>query len=106
MLDAGLYVQDDYRWKPNVTLSGGLRFETQTGIPDHADFAPRVAVAWGVGKTKAGTPKFVLRGGWGIFYDRFSESQLLQLARLNGVSVSYLRYNPNFFPIVPTSEHS
>ena len=103
LLDAGPYIQDDYKWKPNVTLSGGLRFETQTGIPDHADFAPRVAVAWGIGKTKAGAPKFVLRGGWGMFYTRFSQTQLLNATRLNGVSIQTLTVeNPNFFPFVPT----
>lgn len=102
MFDAGLYVQDDYRWRPNVTLSAGARFETQTGISDFKDIAPRVAVAWGVGKTRTGAPKYVLRGGWGIFYDRFSESNILALNRNNGVhQVAYLVQNPNFFPNIP-----
>src|SRR5262249_49734900 len=47
--DAGLYVQDEWRVRPNVTLSYGLRFETQNAIHDHADWAPRLAVAWGIG---------------------------------------------------------
>jgi uncharacterized membrane protein YgcG len=103
LLDAGPYIQDDYKWKPNITLSGGLRFETQTGIPNYADFAPRVAIAWGIGKTKRGSPKVVLRGGWGIFYTRFSQGQLLNATRLNGVSIQTLTVeNPNFFPFVPT----
>ncbi len=103
LLDAGPYIQDDYKWKPNITLSGGLRFETQTGIPDHYDFAPRVAIAWGIGKTKAGSPKFVLRGGWGMFYTRFSQTQLLNATRLNGVAIQSLTVeNPDFFPFVPT----
>ncbi len=102
VFDTGLFIQDDYRWKPNITLSGGLRFESQTGISDHMDWAPRVAVAWGVGKTKTGSPAFVLRGGWGIFYNRFGEGSLMALARNNGIEQNtYLVYSPSFFPNVP-----
>ena len=65
MIDAGPYFQDDWKVLPNLTLSYGLRFETQNQIHDHADWAPRVSVAWGLGGTKT-TPKYVIRAGWGI----------------------------------------
>jgi len=83
--DTGLYVQDDWRFRSNITLSFGMRFETQTDIRDHADFGPRLGLAWGVGG-RSGPPKFVLRGGSGIFYDRFQENNILQAVRLNGIT--------------------
>jgi hypothetical protein len=83
--DAGLYYQDDWKVRPNITLSLGLRFETQTGIQDHDDWAPRLGFAWGIGG-KSAPPKVVLRGGFGVFYDRFQEEQILQAERLNGIT--------------------
>jgi Carboxypeptidase regulatory-like domain len=103
LFDAGIFVQDDWQCKPNITLSGGFRFETQTGIPDDADYAPRAAIAYGVGKTKAGAPRVVFRGGWGIFYNRFPLSNLLNTDRFNGTNqILYSLDNVDFFPNVPS----
>src|SRR5271169_5713278 len=84
-LDAGLYVQDDWRVRPNITLSSGLRFETQNDIHVQGNWAPRFGIAWGVGG-KSAPPKVVIRGGFGIFFDRFQSAQILQADRLNGVT--------------------
>jgi hypothetical protein len=95
--DSGWYVQDDWRVRPNLTLSGGLRLEQQTGIYDHLDWEPRVALAWGIGRGKT-TPKTVLRVGSGLFYDRFTENLLLQAERLNGLNqTKYVVNAPCFF---------
>jgi hypothetical protein len=91
------YVQDDWRVKPNLTLSGGLRFESQNYIPDRGDWAPRFGFAWGVGG-KSAPPKVVIRGGYGIFYDRFQTTQILQAERLNGViQQQFIIDNPTCF---------
>lgn len=85
-VDVGLYAEDDWKVRPNMTLSYGLRFETQNGIHDHADWAPRVSFAWGLGTKKNSTPKTVIRTGFGIFYDRFAQNLIMQSERLNGVN--------------------
>lgn len=97
LYDAGLFGQDDWRVRPNLTLSAGLRFETQNDIHDHADWAPRLGMAWAIGRK--GSPKLVLRAGSGIFYDRFESEQLLQVKRLNGITQQqFVINNPTCFP--------
>ncbi len=89
-VDLGVYVEDDWRIRPNFTLSYGLRFESQNEIGDHGDWAPRIGFAWGLGSSK-GTPKTVLRAGFGMFYDRFSQNYVLQTIRQNGTNqVQYI----------------
>jgi hypothetical protein len=97
--DAGLYAQDDFRVRPNVTLSFGLRYESQNNLGDHADFAPRFGVAWGVdGNGKNKSPKTVVRAGFGIFYDRFTYDLVLQQERLNGITQQqFVVANPQFY---------
>jgi outer membrane receptor protein involved in Fe transport len=55
--DAGIFGGDDWRVRPNLTLSLGLRYETQTNIHDWRDFAPRLAVAWAPGSGSKGRAK-------------------------------------------------
>ena len=86
IFDAGVYAEDDWRFRQNMTLSYGLRYETQNDINDHADWAPRLGFAWGLGGKKGGQPKTVIRTGFGIFYDRFDQNLVLQAERLNGIN--------------------
>lgn len=82
--DVGLFITDDWRISPGFTMSFGLRYENQTNIKDSLNFAPRVSFAWSPGAGGARAPKTVIRGGFGLFYDRFSENLTLQAQRFNG----------------------
>lgn len=96
--DFGLYVEDDWKLKRNLTLSYGVRFESQSAVPDHADPAPRLGIAWGVRRGKNPAPVLTLRAGYGIFYQRFGPAGLLQAVRQNGVSQSaFFAQNPDFY---------
>jgi Carboxypeptidase regulatory-like domain len=100
-VDVGLYVEDDWRVRSNITLSYGLRFESQNDISNHANWAPRLGFAWGIGGGKTG-PKTVLRAGYGIFYDRFAVSDVLETDRFNLQNVAQFTVtNPNFFSATP-----
>jgi hypothetical protein len=95
-VDAGIYAEDDWKLRPNMTLSYGLRYETQNGISDHGDWAPRLSFAWGVGGGKKNAaPKTVIRTGLGIFYDRFTQDLIMQAERLNGVNQQQFIFSGN-----------
>ena len=103
----GLYIQDSYRVRPRLTFNYGLRWDyygvvaennnlfsnfvetsatagqlEQVGVsgglsklynPDYKNFAPRASIAWDV----FGTGKTVVRSGYGIFFDAFSQDMFL-----------------------------
>ena len=101
-LDLGFFANDDWRVRPNLTVSYGLRYETQTNISDLADFAPRIGVAWGIGGGANKQTKTVLRAGFGVFFDRLADTFTLNALRHNGVTQqSFLLLNPDFFPAIP-----
>lgn len=92
------YLQDTFRWSPQLTFNLGLRWDyfgvideknqllsnfdpveglVQVGSPglprlydrDWNNFSPRLGLAWNVN----GNSKTVVRAGWGLFYDAFSQ---------------------------------
>jgi len=101
LFDAGVFYQDDYKLRPNFTLSYGLRFESQNHIGDHSNWAPRVSFAWAPAH-KGRQAKTVIRGGYGWFYDRFGSTYVLDAIRQNGVNQQqYVVNNPSFYQDAP-----
>ena len=102
MFDAGAFFQDDYRVNPNLTFSYGLRYEAQTGIGDHNDWAPRLALAWAPHSLNGKGQKTVIRAGYGWFFDRFNSNYILDAIRQNGVNQQqYVVKNPTFAQNAP-----
>ena len=99
--DFGGFFQDDWKLRPNFTMNLGLRYENQSNISSNVNFGPRIGFAWSPG----GGPqaKTVIRGGFGVFYDRVGENLTLSATRFNGINQQqFIRPNPNFFPLIPT----
>jgi hypothetical protein len=74
----GLFIQDEWKIIPNLTLSLGIRWDNESALDDRKNFSPRIAVAWDPFAGKLfrqfkglGDPgKTVVRAGFGLFYNR------------------------------------
>jgi hypothetical protein len=111
-----IYFQDEFRWTPRLTVNYGIRWdyfgvvheknnlfyqmsaanggtEVQIGSPggpsglynpDYKNFAPRVGMAYDI----TGKGETVIRAGWGLFYDAFSQD----------IFLGHIPYNCAFCP--------
>ncbi len=102
--DLAAFGEDEWRLRENVTLTYGLRLESQTAIPDRFNPAPRATLSWAVGQHGKHAAFVVVRANAGIFYSRFLASNLLTSVRQNGVSQqTFFVENPGFYPHIPTA---
>jgi hypothetical protein len=118
-----LFAQENYRVSPSLTLTAGIRYEynspavdaqnranlfditsrslVQVGTngmpaggynPDRNNFAPRVGLAW---SPRGGQSNFVVRAGYGVYYDQSS------LAPGEGLYFSPPYFNSALYYTVP-----
>lgn len=97
--DLGVFAEDEWKIRKSFSLDLGFRVESQSGIPDHFDPAPRVGFAWAVGQKPKKPPIVMLRGGGGIFYDRFLSGNILTAIRQQSgtLQTAYFVTNPAFY---------
>jgi hypothetical protein len=97
--DLGVFAEDEWKVRKNLTLDYGFRFQSQTAVPDHADPAPRLGFAWSIQRRKTAAPIVILRGGGGIFYDLFEAANILTAIRQQSGTrqPEYFVDNPNFY---------
>ena len=105
-----LFLQDDWRVRPRLTVNAGIRYELTTVLTeannlignfvpgqgllqagssklgsvfngDHNNFAPRLSFAWDV----TGSGKTVVRGGAGIYFEQGSFDSFMALGNLLGL---------------------
>jgi hypothetical protein len=76
-VEAGWYIQDDFRVSRNLQVSLGVRQEVQTHVDDKFNLAPRAAFTYGLRKGN-------IRGGYGMFYDWLDANVYEQVVRVDG----------------------
>ena len=85
------FMQSDWKLRPDLTLSLGLRYEAQTNIGDGNNFDPRIGVAYALDRSTA------IRGGVGLFHQRLGAGTVLSVERLDGTRQSELVIgNPSY----------
>ena len=79
--EMGGFVQDQYKISPRFSVTPGLRYDWQNFLAaKRLGFSPRLSFAWVVDEQS----KTVVRGGGGVYYDRFGSGALLDLVRYEG----------------------
>jgi hypothetical protein len=92
-VQGGFYIQDDIKVRKGLTVTGGVRYEAQTHVPDLLNVAPRAGFTWAPFKSG----KTTLRGSWGMFYDWLSTGIYAQTLQLDGYRQRELNIiNPSY----------
>jgi hypothetical protein len=104
--EMGAFIQDQVKVTDRFSITPGIRYDWQNFLATRRlGFSPRVSFAWVLDEDK----KVVLRGGGGIYYDRFGSGPLLDLTRFETArrEVAKLSLDPATLPstgCVPISE--
>jgi hypothetical protein len=89
----GGFIQDEFKFRPNLQFTVGLRYDWQNYFHDNNNLAPRGSFAYAPGKGR----KTVIRGGAGMFYDRTGPGPIFDLRRYDGQRLlAFVINNPPF----------
>lgn len=91
-----LFVQDDWKFHPKLTLNFGMRWDYDSEFVTKRNISPRVGFAW------SATPKTVVRGHYGLFYDQFRLSLVRDVPAFGGADrrvVQPFSYPRGFFGV-------
>jgi hypothetical protein len=76
--EMGAFAQDQFKVNSRFSVTPGIRYDWQNFLATRRlGFSPRVSFAWVLNEPT----KTVVRGGGGIYYDRFGSGPLLDLVR-------------------------
>jgi hypothetical protein len=94
----GLWIQDDWKLTHTLTLNAGVRWDYDSAFNKTDNVSPRIGFAW------SATPKTVVRGSFGLFYDHFRLGIARDIPGFGGADlreIQPLSY-PRLFYGVPT----
>jgi outer membrane receptor protein involved in Fe transport len=117
--ETGLFVQDEWRLTPALTLNLGLRYDKQDMAQpevrnpdaqlnaagyrtdrikvDNDNYGPRLGIAW----TPGASGRTVLRVGYGIFYGRTPSIMIGTAHSNNGINVQTITFRGSAMPAYP-----
>jgi hypothetical protein len=94
----GLWIQDDWKLTRTLTVNAGVRWDYDSAFQIATNVSPRIGFAWSV------TPKTVIRGSFGDFYDHFRLGLARDIPGFGGADIrtSQPLSFPRLFYGVPT----
>ncbi len=89
----GLFVQDEWRVRPDLTINAGLRYDTQF-LPapiqtDANNFAPRIGFAFSPGDRKT-----IIRASYGVYFDRIPLRATSNALQRDGSKYIVVQFSP------------